>query len=176
MNLSPRISLDLFTDSFTVRAHKIDNQPKSQAILDNLTRLANEFERVVDLTGGYAILHATDLINIKFYQERGTPFNIITCAYRSPAFNVLLPGAAKHSAHMDGRAIDFHPSSQWTHDAVQQALKVHPEIITDRCLEERDTHGGHWLHFQIPVFGQKPARIFKDLEVTATGTLRVVSG
>ena len=174
--LSPHFTLGELTDSVTAEAKSLWNWP-GQAQIDNLTRLAAEFEKIRTLTGNLPYYSQVELG--KFIQRKMQlgPHGVINCAYRSPEVNAAVGGAA-NSAHMEGRAIDFNPPPGFTLDALQKLVGADPAILFDRFIQEGTTDGKHaWLHFQIARPGDKPQRLIFDMEESALGdTPRRVPG
>lgn len=166
--LSPHFTVEEFTESATATARGIWNWPGDEQFV-NLTRLAEEFEKVRALCGSVPFIHATDVEARKKLTKLKKAFGIISCAYRSPELNKVV-GGAKESAHMDGRAIDFDPPSGWSHDDLQKAILSDRSIAVDKIIEERTADGKHsWLHFQIAGADKKPRRLGIDITVDALG-------
>ena len=91
---------------------------------------------------------------------------IIHSGFRSPAVNRAVGGDRK-SAHMEGRAADFHPLRMKIRDAFDQII-VSP-LPYDKVIFEE--HGGQfWIHIQIARAGVAPRRQAYIAQVTDSGT------
>lgn len=69
----------------------------------------------------------------------------VSSGYRSPAYNKTLPGAAKNSKHMAGRAIDLADYDR----ALARFVFIKAEVLDACglwCEDMRCTKG--WVHFQ----------------------------
>ena len=127
--LSPHFSLEELTASATAAEQGFANAPDAAA-LRNLRRLAAVLE---DARG-----------------VLGCPL-IVSSGYRSKALNAVTPGASKTSAHCDGRAIDFHPSTG-TLDEAFDRLRA-SVVLYDQLIREPT-----WLHLGIARPGAMPRR------------------
>ena len=89
-------------------------------------------------------------------------------AYRCQAVNAAV-GGATNSAHMDGRAYDFHPGNGM--DIKQEFDRIRiSELLYDKILMEH--HGASWwIHVQIAKAGAQPRRKAYTARVTDHGTI-----
>lgn len=122
MRIAPHFSLAELTRTDT----GLPNQPSELAIL-NLKRLAEVvLEPIRDLLGCRLILHS---------------------GYRSKAVNRAVAGAVG-SAHLDGRAADFHPETAEPIRLVFDRIRK-SGIPFDRMILEFKK-GKAWIHIEIP--------------------------
>lgn len=131
MNLSPNFALDELTASETAARHGIDNTP-DQAIIQNLTRLANALQKVRALLGNKVI--------------------IVSSGYRSPELNQKVGGSAT-SDHCKGLAADFICPSYGTPDEIVRVVMA-SAIPFKQVIREFDK----WVHFSIPEEGEAPRK------------------
>lgn len=131
MNLSPNFALDELTASETAARHGIDNTP-DQAIIQNLTRLANALQEVRALLGNKVI--------------------IVSSGYRSPELNQKVGGSAT-SDHCKGLAADFICPSYGTPDEIVRVVMA-SAIPFKQVIREFDK----WVHFSIPEEGEAPRK------------------
>lgn len=70
-------------------------------------------------------------LSIEFERIRSTVGKPITIgsAYRTEAYNRTVPGSAKSSQHIQGRALDLYPPTGWTLDKFHAVIR---EIALDR--------------------------------------------
>jgi len=78
---------------------------------------------------------------------------VIHSAYRSPAVNAAV-GGAKTSAHLDGRAADWHAEGMSVQDAFE-AIPIH--LPYDQAIYEEHA-GSRWVHLAISRVGKGPRR------------------
>ncbi len=116
MNLSSHFTLEELSSSNTAVRKGIDNTP-GQAIIENLTRLAQTLEQVRTLVGG--------------------PLRVFS-GYRSPALNQFI-GGSKKSAHMQGLAADINAPGK-----TAKALAL--MIFNAKILYEQLIFEGTWVH------------------------------
>jgi zinc D-Ala-D-Ala carboxypeptidase len=113
--------LSEFEVSREAAIHRIDNSvPK--ALLPNVRRTALLLEEVRKLVGGVPV--------------------VISSGYRCPKVNELAGGSVT-SAHMDGRAADFHVPGL-SIDALAAKLAA-SNIAFDKLIKEY----GAWVHIQV---------------------------
>lgn len=80
---------------------------------------------------------------------------VVHSGYRSPEVNARVKGDGK-SAHLDGRACDFHPAGLNPRQAFDQIIDS--GILYDKIiLEHRD--GAYWIHVQVPKAGARPRHL-----------------
>ena len=118
MQLSPHFSLAQLTYSETAEKKSIDNSPPPE-IIENLTRLASELERVQALLGA--------------------PLDI-SSGYRCAALNEAV-GGSDTSQHVQGLAADFACPAFGTPLDVARAIQQ-SGIDFDQCVLEY----GRWVH------------------------------
>lgn len=131
MKLSPNFALDELTASETAARHGIDNTP-DEAIIKNLTRLANALQEVRALLGNKVI--------------------IVSSGYRSPELNQKVGGSAT-SDHCKGLAADFICPSYGTPDEIVRVVMA-SAIPYKQVIREFDK----WVHFSIPEEGEAPRK------------------
>ena len=136
--LTPHFSLE----ELTVTQHReLDNTP-DDAVIANLTRLAEFLEKVKVLFGGKPIM--------------------VNSAYRSPAVNKAV-GSKGTSQHLLGCAADIRIPGM-TPDQVCKAV-IASDLGFDQVIREFDA----WTHISIPnVEGDTPRR--QALIIDKTGT------
>lgn len=150
MKLSPHFSTAELEHSQTAARLGIDNRiPPNLEMLNNVHRLAATLELVRDACGG-APVH-------------------ISSGYRSPALNAAIPGSAKASAHMDGRAADFTVPSYGPPRTVIATI-IEAGIEFDQLIHEFDS----WVHLAVAPRGALPRRML--LTVDRHGTTPGVEG
>jgi zinc D-Ala-D-Ala carboxypeptidase len=76
---------------------------------------------------------------------------LVTSGYRCPELNERV-GGARHSAHMDGRALDVIP--------LEMGIREAMERLADTALpfEKLILEFGRWLHIQVGRHGEEPRR------------------
>lgn len=128
--LSPHFSLSELTRTDT----GLVNNPSSESV-DNLQRLAVDvLEPIRELLGAPLIVHS---------------------GYRCREVNSAV-GGARASAHLEGRACDFHPDNEQLIRAEFQKI-LQSDIPFDRTiLEYRGSR--YWIHAEIPRWGEAPRR------------------
>ena len=131
MKLSPNFALDELTASETAARYGIDNTP-DEAIIKNLTRLANALQEVRALLGNKVI--------------------IVSSGYRSPELNQKVGGSAT-SDHCKGLAADFICPSYGTPDEIVRVVMA-SAIPYKQVIREFDK----WVHFSIPEEGEAPRK------------------
>jgi len=131
VKLSPNFALDELTASETAARHGIDNTP-DEAIIKNLTRLANALQEVRALLGNKVI--------------------IVSSGYRSPELNQKVGGSAT-SDHCKGLAADFICPSYGTPDEIVRVVMA-SAIPYKQVIREFDK----WVHFSIPEEGEAPRK------------------
>jgi hypothetical protein len=140
MNLSPNLTLEEMTKSPTAKRLGILNLP-GPIERNNFDRLAIQYEKIRASLGNQ-------------------PIKILS-GYRCLELNTHV-GGSKNSYHMQGCAFDFHPPQGIGFDTAQHLIGNNPDIDFDLILEESAKDGAHWLHFQIPLPGNKGRRIIRD--------------
>lgn len=140
--LSPHFSLAELTASQTAARLGIDNTPTPD-VLAELGRLAAVLEQV--------------------RAGLGAPL-LISSGYRSPALNAAVPGSAKNSAHLYGRAADFTCPAVGSPRIVCMKINGMPGLDFDQLIFEF----GAWVHFAIAAPGETPRR--QVLTIDGAGT------
>ena len=123
---SEYFTLEELTRSETASRLGIDNTPTDQHIITNLQHLCT---------------HLLDPIR----EHLGTPL-IVTSGYRSPELNAALPGTAKLSAHMEGRAADVVPMGMGIEEAWHDILDIWESLAGEKIIHEFS----RWFHIQTP--------------------------
>jgi hypothetical protein len=118
MLLTPNFSLEQLVFSETAERERIDNTPAPE-IVNNLLRLAQGLEQVLELTG--------------------FPLDI-SSAYRCPELNSRV-GGAKTSQHTRGQAADFTCTEFGPPLAIIKAIRD-SDIDFDQCILEY----ARWVH------------------------------
>lgn len=137
MRLTPHFSLEELAASPMAVRHGIENDPPKDAdnaIRRNLMRLAVALETVRAILGDAPIL--------------------ISSGYRCPDLNRLV-GGAPTSAHMEGRAADWHAPKAGTPRQIAERLRFNAHRLPDGCKIIMEF--GRWIHLQVaqetpPVF------------------------
>lgn len=140
-SLSPHFKLREFTYSSTAESHGLVNDPPPHHIR-NLHRLCT-------------------FIMEPIRELFGSPV-VITSGYRSKELNDLVGGTAS-SAHLEGRAADFHIPG-WTAIEVFKVVEKDIDIHYDQLIHEI-RNGTEWLHVSIPKLNEQPRRQSLILEV-----------
>lgn len=91
---------------------------------------------------------------------------IIHSLFRCRAVNTAV-GGDKNSAHLMGRACDFHPKG-WMIRQAFDCIRT-SDLPYDKLILERKDNSW-WIHVQIPKEGAKPRRKAYIANVTDTGT------
>lgn len=121
VRLSEHFTLDEFTASQTAAREGINNQPDEAAFAE-LQTTAALMEKIRSRLGGVPVL--------------------ILSGYRCPALNAAT-GGASNSAHMFGRAADFHAPGFGTPRGICKRLEPHmAELEIDQLIFEFDS----WVH------------------------------
>lgn len=128
MMLSPHFSLAELTHSQEATRKGLDNTP-SEAVTDNLRRLAERLEQVRSVLG--------------------KPVTI-SSGYRSPEVNEAI-GGVDTSEHCDGRAADIICPAYGSPYQVAQAIYAAGIEFNQLILEY-----GAWVHISIPKCGRGP--------------------
>jgi hypothetical protein len=121
--LTPHFTWAEVIRSPTARRLRIDNNLKTQQLVDNARFTAGQMEAVRNLLG--------EPIRVNSW-------------YRSPELNAAV-GGSKTSAHMKALAVDGEP--------VQMPLTTAFEIVAastipfDQLIHERTRDGADWIHF-----------------------------
>lgn len=102
---------------------------------------------------------------------------VIGSAYRTPAYNAAIPGAAKRSQHMEGRALDLYPPKGWTIDRFYDA--IHAWAIQDESKIFGIGRYATFVHIDIrpkPASGRlqawRGARVWAETKALAPSTAR----
>ncbi len=142
MRIAPHFSISELSRTAT----GLENQPGEKEIA-NLQRLALDvLEPIRDLLACKLIIHS---------------------AFRSPAVNKTV-GGAWNSAHLDGRAADFHPDCK-EHIRLCFDKILKSGIYYDKILLEYKS-GQYWIHVQIPPDGHIPRRLAEFAVIDDHGT------
>lgn len=120
--LTPHFTLEELTFSSTAVRHGVSNIPKDKTLLDNIRKSAEFLEAV--------------------REKLGKPIRVLSC-YRSPEVNKLV-GGAKHSAHLEGKAIDIQVPGMGNKDLALFVKKHAPDA--SQIILEFDS----WVHVEIP--------------------------
>lgn len=141
MQITPHFSFEEMTKTDT----GLHNEPPL-AVAGNLVALCeNVMEPIRALLGEPLVIHS---------------------GFRSPGVNKAVGGDPK-SAHMEGRACDFHPLHTNIRLAFEEILES--PIPFDKLIFEE--HGRKfWLHVQVARAGVQPRRKAYIAQVTDTGT------
>jgi len=128
VNLSEHFTLEEMLVSETAWRKGINNTP-SDAVVANLTRLAESLEQVRAIFG--------------------KPM-IITSGYRCPLLNEAI-GGAKNSAHTRGLAADFIIPAIGNSYNIAYRITKYPDVRFDQLIYE-----GTWVHFGLAEGGEEP--------------------
>ncbi|MFM2290168.1 MAG: hypothetical protein RL684_3311 [Pseudomonadota bacterium] len=129
MQLSEHFTLEELTYSAIAMRHGLDNTPNAVQIA-NLERLC------------VTLLEPARLI-------LGVPMHI-NSGFRAEMVNILVGSTAKHSAHLDGRAVDIVPigaALRNCFDSLRTNLKGYDQLIIE-C--------NAWIHLSIPDALEQP--------------------
>ena len=108
--------------------------------LPSWNRMANASDGLNDEIKNNLVVLFNKLDSVREYFNKPM---IAHCAYRPPAYNSLVGGAAK-SSHMLGRAFDFHVQDLDCDIARSKIMSDHKLEIWNLRMEMNP--GGNWLH------------------------------
>lgn len=145
MQISPNFYLSEFLQSRSAASVGIDNTP-TQAIINNLEKLAMMMEQVRTLLGGFPIQ--------------------ITSGYRCQALNVYV-GGSKTSQHMKGQAADFVCPKFGSPLEICQTIVASKIKFDQLILEFSRSADGGWTHLS---WAHRPRRSI--LTIDERGTLQ----
>lgn len=128
-------------------------QWKDALYLPQYRRLANESDGVTDEVKANLVILFDKLDIIRDYFD--SPI-LIHCAYRSPEYNKLVGGASK-SAHLLGKAVDFHVIGVSCDEARKMIIK--DGLLDSMELRMEDLPGSSWVH--IDTMSPSSTRFFK---------------
>lgn len=101
-------------------------------------RMATPTEYLICTAGIWSHAQRMDMVR-DFFRK---PI-VVHCWYRSPGYNLATPGAAKHSAHLEGIATDFHVDGLSVSDAIASILGMGMLEKWDLRMERNTTT---WIH------------------------------
>jgi zinc D-Ala-D-Ala carboxypeptidase len=134
--------------------------------LEELTRTSTGLENDPPLAASEALVTLAETLLEPIRALLGAPLAVHS-GYRSPAVNRRV-GGHPASAHLEGRACDFHPVGIQIRTAFDR-IRV-SEIPFDKLILEQ--HGGAWwIHVQGPREGSAPRRVERMALVTDSGTV-----
>lgn len=108
-----------------------------------------------DIASGANLVKLAETLLEPIREMLGVPL-LIHSAYRCAEFNVLCGGAA-NSAHLYGRAADFHPGMGFDIKAAFDAIRKSGLPFDKVILEHRA--GSWWIHVQIAKAGTSPRHL-----------------
>ena len=81
----------------------------------------------------------------------------LSSGYRTAAANAATPGAAAHSGHEIGKALDIHDVG----NVLGKIVAAHPELLRKHDLMMEDNHSTPtWCHLDDVARHDRPSRIF----------------
>ena len=125
--------------------------------LPQWNRLANEADGLNEAVKAELIATAAKMDELR---DLLTIPIIIHCWFRPTEYNKLVGGAAK-SAHLEGKAVDFH-FKNWNCDEARKYF-AGPDCRVLKHLEMRmeDLPGANWIHLDTRAVPEGGNRIFK---------------
>lgn len=135
--------------------------------LNELTKTETGLDNDPDVESGAALVRLCNLVLESIRALLGVPL-ITHSAYRCEAVNRAV-GGARNSAHMEGRACDFHPSNGMDIMVAFGRIKE-SSIEFDKLIIEHKS-GSWWIHVQIARVGSKARREVYRAEMQS-GTMK----
>ena len=134
MELTPHFTLEELKKT----SCGLENEPNTRQILNLKAMAINVLEPVRELLDDKIIVHS---------------------GFRSYGVNKAV-GGARNSAHLDGRACDFHPGRGHIKEAFRKISES--TIPFDRVLLEYKK-GSYWIHIESPKDKETPRHIALDI-------------
>lgn len=134
--------------------------------LEELTRTQTGLENDPPLECSEALVRLAEDLLEPIRALLGVPL-VVHSGYRSEAVNRRV-GGCKTSAHLEGRACDFHAVGVQVRTAFNRILTS--DVPYDKLILEQ--HGSSWwIHVQAPRLGAEPRRRALMALVTDSGTV-----
>lgn len=134
--------------------------------IQELTKTGTGLENDPDIYAGANLVRLAEKLLEPIREMMGVPL-FVHSGFRSKEVNAAV-GGAKNSAHMEGRACDFHPAGMDIKEAFEKIRLS--DIPYDKLLLE---HGGGawWIHVQVERLGNQPRGKAYTAEVKPGGTV-----